>query len=253
MARHRTIRSIVRSLGRAAFALGIFAALGCASETPPAQSADSPPPGDAPATSGHVIHEKGGASVFVVNEVKDFDAFKKYLDEGEPQRKEMGVIGYILTRLDDGRVVLHFFAHDIQQVDAALKSPGMEDYIRREGAPDMSLIWLVRDEIVAAPKEPLTGKTFSLFFKLKTSDFDAFKKAFEDRAAVYAEQSVVAYGLHRSTAQDDMIILHFVGTDHDKLGALSTRKEVVELLFMGGGEKSTKALLGEDVARSRSP
>jgi hypothetical protein len=250
MTNHRATTSSVRSLVRSFFALGLVAALGCASETPPANSADSPPPD--PITSGHDVHEKGGASVFVVHQVKDFDAFKKFLDEGEAERKAMNVFGHILTRLDDGRVVIHFFAHDIKEVDAALRSPRMDDYFKREGAPDASLVWLVRDEVVAAPARPIEGKTFSLFFKLKTSDFAAFKKSFEGHASVYAEQGVVAYGLHRSTAQDETVILHFVGTDHDRLAALATRPELVDMLWEGGAANTTKLLLGEDVARSRS-
>jgi hypothetical protein len=248
MITHRRAAFIVRVLVRSSSAFGVVAALGCASEAPPANSPDSPPPG--PVATGHDVHEKGGASVFVVHEVKDFDAFKKFLDEGEAERKQMNVFGHILTRLDDGRVVVHFFAHDIKEVDAALKSPRMEDYFQREGAPDSSLVWLVRDEVVVAPARPLEGRTFSLFLKLKTTDFATFKKSFEDHASVYAEQGVVAYGLHRSTVQDETIILHFVGTDHDKLGALATRPELVELLRSGGGATASKPLLGEDVARS---
>jgi len=250
MATHRATTSIVRSLRRASFALATLLAVGCASETPPAKSADSPP--GAPASAGHAVHEKGGASVFV-HEVKDFDAFKKYLDEGEAERKQMGVLGYILTRLDDGRIVIHFFAHDLKQVDAALKSDRMQDYFDREGAPDSSLVWLVRDESVAAPAASPQEKTFSLFFKLKTNDFAAFKQAFDGRASVYTEQSVVAYGLHRSTVQDDMIILHFVGTDRAKLAALPARPEFAEVLSLAGGASGAKPLLGEDVARSGSP
>ncbi|HEX6275924.1 MAG TPA: hypothetical protein VFZ53_22940 [Polyangiaceae bacterium] len=243
--------SIVRFFGRASMAFGILAAAACGAETPAAKSADASPSGAA--TTGHAIHEDGGASVFVVHEVKDFEAFKTYLEQGQEERDQMGVLGYILTRLDDGRVVIHFFAHDLTQVDNALKSERMQNYFEREGAPDSSLVWLVRDEAVGLPARPLQGKTFSLFFKLKTPDFAAFKQAFDERTAVYTEQSVIAYGVHRSTVQDDMVILHFVGTDHDKLGALPARSEFVEVLALAGGPESAKPLLGEDVVRVRAP
>lgn len=249
MENHRRAAPVVRFFGRASFALGIALALGCASESPPAKTPDGSPPGG----TGHAVHEKGGASVFVVNEVKDFDAFKKYLDEGSEERKQMGVLGYVLTRLDDGRVVMHFFAHDLKEVDAALKSPRMQDYFSREGAPDSSLVWLVEDELVAVPSKPLAGKTFSLFFKLKANDFPAFKKSFEDHAAVYAEQGVIAHSLHQSTVQGEIIVLHFVGTDHDKLAALPARSEFVELLSHAEAGSVSKPLVGEDVVRSTAP
>lgn len=226
----------------------------CAHDAPPAQSAESAPasaaPGGSTAPSGDVQRE-GGASVFVVHDIGDFDAFRKYFEEGEAEREKAGVLGYLLTRLDDGRVVIHFFAKDVKQVDEALKDPRLQEHLSRKGAPDASLVWLTLDERVTIPASPPGGKTYSLFFKLKTGDFAAFEKAFESRSKVYAEQGVIGVGLHHSTSQRDMVILHFMGTDREKLAALPARPEFVELLELAGGAAAAKPLLGEDVARKR--
>ena len=187
----------------------------------------------------------------MVHDVKDFSAFQKYFEAGEADREKAGVLGYLLSRLDDGRVVIHFFAKDVKQVEAALNSPRMQEYFSREGAPDASLVWLTIDERVTVPASPPAGKTFSLFFKLKTSDLAAFEKSFESRSKVYAEQGVIGFGLHKSTSQGEVVILHFMGTDREKLAALPARPEFVELLGLAGGAGAAKPLLGEDLARQR--
>jgi hypothetical protein len=69
---------------------------------------------------------------------------------------------------------------------------------------------------------------------------------------VYAEQGVIGVGLHRSTSQPGMIILHFMGTDRERLAALPARPEFVELLSLAGGAAAAKPMLGEDLARSRT-
>jgi hypothetical protein len=127
----------------------------------------------------------------------------------------------------------------------------MQEYLTRDGAPDASLVWVTTDERVKIPAVPPDGKTFSLFFKLKTPDVAAFEKAFDARSAVYAEQGVVGSGLHKGTSQPDMVIVHFMGTDREKLAALPARPEFVELLSLAGGAAAAKPLLGEDLARSR--
>lgn len=177
--------------------------------------------------------------------------FRKYFEGGEAERQAAGMLGYLLSRLDDGRIVVHFFAKDVKQVEAALNSPKLQEYLSREGAPDASLVWVTVDERVTIPATPPSGKTFSLFFKLKTADLAAFEKAFDARAAVYAEQGVIGFGLHKSTSQEGMVILHFMGTDREKLAALPARAELIELLALAGGAATAKPLLGEDVARSR--
>ena len=226
---------------------------GCAHGAPPPTNAESAPTGAAPtaAEPSNDVRLGGGASVFVVHDIKDFEVFRKYFDDGEAERSSAGVLGYLLSRLDDGRIVVHFFAKDVKQVEVALNSPKMQEYLSRDGAPDASLVWVTVDERVKMPASPPSGKTFSLYFKLKTADLAAFDKAFESRSAVYAEQGVVGFGLHRSTSQEGMVILHFMGTDREKLAALPARPEFVELLALAGGSDGAKPLLGEDVARQR--
>jgi hypothetical protein len=219
-----------------------------ASSTPEASSgtpgATNAPPGEA--TSA------GGASIFVVHLINDFATFKKYFDDGAAERAKMGVKGHLLTRLDGDRVVIHFVADSVDQVQEALRSPSIQKFFERAGAPDTSLIWVAKNVVLDVPASPPTGETFSLFLKVKVTDFAALKSDFEKRRSVFAEQGVIGEGLHQSTVGDDIAILHFVGTAKDKLEALPRRAEFIELLQHAGVKGDVKPLVGVDVERSRT-
>ena len=191
-----------------------------------------------------------GASVFVVHLISDLDAFEKYFESGDALREAGGVKGYLLSRGDDGKIVVHFFAEDLDRVQAALNSVQMQGYLNRSGAPDASLVWVTRDASVSLPATPPPGKTYSLYFKLKVSDFDAFKSNFEARDALYAAHGVIGRGLHRSTSER-VVVVHFVGTARDQLQALATDPEFGKLLSLAEPAGAQAPLFAEDLARSR--
>lgn len=189
--------------------------------------------------------------MFVVHLMNDFDGFKKYFEDGAPARAQAGVKGHLLTRLGDGRVVVHLFADDVEKVQAALKSPEMERYIDRKGAPESSVMWLTENELVKLPKAPPTGDTYSLYLKLRVTDFAALEQGFKRDLPLFAEHDVIGEGLHRSTSKQEIAILHFVGTSRDKLEALVKRQEFAELVAKAGNKEDLKPLVGVDVSRSR--
>jgi len=193
----------------------------------------------------------GGASVFVVHLMSDFDGFKKYFEDGAAARAQAGIKGHLLTRLDDGRVVVHLFADDAEKVEAALKSPEMARYLDRSGAPQSSLVWLTENELVKLPKVRPTGQTFSLYLKLRVTDFAALAEGFKQNLPMFDEHGVIGEGLHRSTSKEDVAILHFVGTSRDKLEALVQRAEFTALLVRAGSRDAEKPLVGIDISRSR--
>jgi hypothetical protein len=183
--------------------------------------------------------------------MSDFDAFKKYFEEGTAARTKAGIQGHLLTRLDDGRAVVHLFADDAAKVEEELKSPGMERYLDRKGAPESSLVWITKNELVRLPVTPPEGPTFSLYLKLRVSDFDALARGFKHNLPLFAEHGVVGEGLHRSTNKEEIAILHFMGTSREKLDALVKRPEFAELLARAGSKEEAKPLVGVDVSRSR--
>jgi len=235
------------------------ALLGACAQEPEPRTADSPPPiqsetgssEPAPTPETKLDTHQFGASVFVVNHVEDFDAFMKFFEEGAAERANMGVRGQLLSRLDDGRVLIHFVADDVERVNEALKSKQMDSYLNREGAPGASIVWLAYNEVVTMPATPPSGQTFSLLLKFPVTDFAAFKRGFESRHAVFAEQSVIGEGLHQSAVDDTIAILHFVATDRPKLEALPKRPEFVELLGIAGYHGSLEPMVATDVSRSR--
>lgn len=205
----------------------------------------------APAPETKVDTHELGASVFVVNHVEDFDAFMKFFEEGAAERSNVGIRGQLLSKLDDGRVLVHFVADDVDRVNTALKSERLDSYLNRKGAPGASIVWLAYNEVLIMPVTPPSGQTFSLLVKFPVKDFAAFKRGFEARHAVFAEQSVIAEGLHQSAVDDTVAILHFVGTDRPKLEALPKRPEFSELLSIAGYQGTLEPMVAVDVSRSR--
>lgn len=243
---------IVTGLGGALVLSSLLGGLGCASTAPASPPVAGPSPATAPAvTAADDSLTRGGSSLFVVHLMSDFDGFKKYFEAGASARAQAGIKGHLLTRLDDGRVVVHLFADDPAKVQDALKSPEMERYLDRKGAPESSLVWFTEDQLVKIPPAPPEVATFSLYLKLRVTDFAALTQGFKEDLSLFAEHAVIGEGLHRSTNKEDIAILHFMGTSREKLEALPKRPEFVALLSRAGSSEEIKPLLGADVSRSR--
>lgn len=248
-----------RRVAESFLSLAVCALLAACAQDPGPRTPDSPPPiqsesdgSEPPPTSETKLDTHAlGASVFVVNHVDDFAAFMKFFEEGTAERANVGIRGQLLSKLDDGRVLIHFVADDVERVNAALKSEKLDSYLNREGAPGASIVWLAYNELVTMPATPPSGQTFSLLLKFPVNDFAAFKRGFEARHAVFAEQSVIGEGLHQSAVDDTIAILHFVGTDRPKLEALPKRPEFSELLTIAGFQGTLEPMVAVDVARSR--
>ena len=112
-------------------------------------------------------------------------------------------------------------------------------------------MWLTENELVKLPEVPPTGETFSLYLKLRVTDFSALSAGFKQGLPLFAEHDVIGEGLHRSTSKEEIAILHFVGTSREKLEALLKRREFSELLTRAGSQEEIKPLIGVDVSRSR--
>jgi len=252
---HPRIRnSLVRSL------LGVLAlacSAACAHEpTEPPASGATPAATAAepnPAAAGVVDRRgKAGASVFVAHRVSDFEAFKKFFEEGAAEREKVGVKGHLLTRLEERRVAIHLFASDLDALKLTLDSPFLKEFADRSGAPDASLVWVAYDELVKLPTNPATGQTFSLYLKLSAADLTALRRGFVELQPLFAEHGVIASGLHHGVDQSDLVVAHFVGTARDKLDALAKHPRFLEWLKSGGTAGTPQTFLGDDVSRSRT-
>lgn len=246
--------TISTRLGGALVLTALICTAACASSAPGSSGAAAPSPrtgNSAAPTGADEALTVGGASLFVVHLMDDFDAFKRYFEEGAAARTKAGIKGHLLTRLDDNRVVVHLFADDAAKVEEELKSPEMEHYLDRKGAPESSLVWFTNNEFVEVPVSPPEGPTFSLYLKVRVTDFDALAQGFKQDLPLFAEHGVIGEGLHRSTNKGEIAILHFMGTSREKLEALVKRSEFAELLTRAGNKEEVKPLLGADVSRSR--
>jgi hypothetical protein len=244
--------SLTTRLSGALALAAVVCAGACASTTPVSSTAAAPSSATAADNKASADDSltRGGASVFVVHLMSDFDGFKKYFEDGAAARAQAGIKGHLLTRLDDGRAVVHLFADDVAQVQAVLKSPEMERYLERKGAPESSLLWLTENEAVKIPATAPEVPTFSLYLKLRVTDFAALDKGFRENLPLFAEHAVIGEGLHRSFDRD-IAILHFMGTSREKLEALAKRPEFGELVARAGSQGELKPFVGSDVLRSR--
>jgi hypothetical protein len=245
----RAHRRIFGSKSAAALVLAVTL-IACSQQpvptTPEPATPDAAPAADA---AGPDLVRHTGGSVFVAHEVEDFAAFQKYFEGGAADRTAAGIEGHLLTRLDNGKVVIHFFAPDVAKVQAELNSEAFQKYLSRKGAPDASLVWVTHDEVVYLPAKPVAGPTFSLYLKRRTTDFARFRQEFEKHVPVFSKQ-LIGFGLHQSATQPDMAILHFVATTKAAVEALPNQPELKELMALTT-EDAVKPLIGEDVSRGR--
>lgn len=250
----RAYRQILGSKSRPALVLALTLAA-CSQQPAPAAPESAPRARAAvdaapAAAAAPQLVQHAGASVFVAHEVEDFAAFQKYFEDGAANRAAAGIEGYLLTRLDNGNVVIHFFAPDVAKVQAELSSENFQKYLNRKGAPDASLVWVTRDEVVYLPAKPVSGPTFSLYLKRRTKDFAHFRQEFEKRVPAFSKE-LVGFGLHQSATQPDMAILHFVATTKAAVEALPNQPELKELMALTT-EDVVKPFIGEDVSRGRA-
>lgn len=181
--------------------------------------------------------------------VKDFAAYKKFFETGAADRTKAGIKRHLLTKTAKDRVIIQYVADDVATIEKAMNSEEFQKYLERKGAPETSFLFVTSDVIVKEPPTPPTGETFSLYLVLNVGDFAALERGFREREGVFAEQGVIAQGLHRSTGADGVAIVHFVGTAKDKLEALPKRKEFVELLAAAKTQGEVRTRIGVDVAR----
>jgi len=192
---------------------------------------------------------KLGASVFILHEIKDPDGFEKFFEQGV-QRDASGVKGHLVSKLPDGRAIVHLFADDMNGVQMAVNSEVLKGIMFREGAPDHSFIWVTNDISVSLSTAPPPGQTFSLYYKLEVPDFETFRREFDARDPLYAAHAVIGRGLHQSPSQR-IVVVHFVGTERERLEALQKDPEFVKLMALAAPEGAGKPLLAVDQVRSR--
>ncbi|HSU40519.1 MAG TPA: hypothetical protein VLJ38_13165 [Polyangiaceae bacterium] len=241
--RHVWLR-LVMSAVPAASALSLQ---GCSQQ---AAAPAAAPAGQASATALPFEPSKLGSSIFVMHQISDLDAYEKYFESGDTHRETAGVDGYLLSRLADGRVIVHLFADDLNRVQSVLNSEAMQGRLHRPDAPDTSQVWVTRDASLSLPVTPPPGQTFSLYFKLEVPDFDAFKRGFEARDRLYAAHGAIGRGLHQSTT-GRFVVVHFVGTSRDELAALTKDPDFVALLSLAAPDGAGQPFLAEDLAHSR--
>lgn len=233
--------------------LGLLLAIGCGHSSPPAAA---PAAGTVPAASAAPAGTAPGApspsntapaesppeattvSVFVVHQIDDFAAFESFLERTAPRRQELGVRGKLVSRAENGshRVLVHYVADALDRIEAFLKSPELDEYLNQPGASESALVWLARDIELSVPPSP-PANSYSLLTKAPVRDFEAWRADFDGIRPALPEYSVVAYGVHQTTADPNVVILHLVGTDRTQLENLYAERIGPSLEAAGAPKK----------------
>jgi hypothetical protein len=154
------------------------------------------------------------ASVFVVHQITDFDAYLKQFRGNAEARRSAGVTRVIMGRVagDAQRVALHFSAGSIESIESFLASSEYERMVEKDQATDSSLIWIATDEFDELPTEVPPGSV-SLVKKFPLPDVDCAVAALIREQGALRSQGVLGYSLHRTTANAEVAILHVLATD----------------------------------------
>lgn len=202
--------------------LATFALLlcvGCASQ-PADPKEPAPAAASAPAPAASTQPSQGDepaartASVFVILQVPDFDAYLKQFKGNAEARRSAGVSRVILGRVlgDAERVAVHFSAGSLESIQSFLSSSEYERLLDEDRATDSALIWIATDELDELPAEVPAGSV-SLFKKFPLPDGDCAVQALIKEQGALRSQGVLGYSLHRTTVKSDVAILHLLATD----------------------------------------
>jgi hypothetical protein len=194
---------------------GVLALMVCvACGGAPKQPAATPASSAVPAASEPAQNEKPAerpSSVFVVHQVPDFDAYLKQFKDNTEARAAAGVRRFIMARLADGRVALHFSAGSLKSVQDFLDHQYLT-LVEADRATDSTLIWTTTDDLDELPTEVAPGSV-SLFKKFLLTDTDCGVRALIKAQSALSAQGILGFSLHHSSTDADVAILHVLARD----------------------------------------
>lgn len=179
-----------------------------------------------------------GASVFVVHQVPDWDAYRKQFERNAPARDSAGVTRVILSRLADDphRVGLHFSAGSLDSVHKFLKSSEYARLADADRATESTLLWIAADELDELPSAIAAGSA-SLFKKFEVRDVDCVSSGLAAASTGLHEDGLLGFSLHRTENNSQVVILHLVAADRNAVEEVYTGPRLKPLLTGCGAQK----------------
>ena len=197
--------------------------LGCAANSPPPQSPDasspsdgtaSAPPSDSTSTTqptNSADPALRAASVFVVHQVSDFDAYLKQFKGNAQAREQVGVTRVLMARLADDaqRVAVHFEVPSLKTAEDFLASDEYQQLVKADQATDSTLLWTATDELVELPAD-VPSASVSLFKKFPVRDMECLVRLLVAGQKELHDQGLLGFSLHRSSSDENVAIVHLL-------------------------------------------
>jgi len=248
------------------FALMLVDGFGCSSAEEPAPAATAgaettpepaptpapaPPPAPEPATPAAAVEAPPPApqmppfAAVVIQEVKDYDAWKTVFDGDVEARKAGGIVGEGLMRGadDDKLVVVYAPATDAEKLKAFLGAKELKAKMKEAGVKGKPTIYMFKSEGGKTAKGAEGAPMFGAVLKYDTKDFAAFKTAMEAGADARMAAGVVGWALGQGVEKDTEAYVYLQSDDVAKLKAYLAAKETKAAMKAAGAKGQPKATL----------
>jgi quinol monooxygenase YgiN len=160
-----------------------------------------------------------GGSAIARLEVEDFSAWKRGFDESAAGLREAGIrfVTVSRDRDDERRAIVHAVSRDLAALRAYASSDAMKAAMAGSGVVGEPEIWFVENVEIASPRAEVEGPLAGAVARFEVADFDEWKQRFDDAADARAEAGVVAHGVHRVPGDPRAVVVHYIGTDSERL------------------------------------
>lgn len=179
----------------------------------------------------------------MVHQVQDFDAYLQQFKANAQVRAEAGVRRFVMARLADGRVALHFSAGSLQSVQDFLQHEYLK-LVEADQATDSTLIWTTTDDLDELPAEVPPGSV-SLFKKFPLTNTDCAVRALIQAQPALSAQGVLGFSLHHSSTDTDVAIVHLLARDAG-VGQHAFSKDLASALTPCGATELDQPILADN-------
>lgn len=199
----------------------------------------------APAETKPAAESGGTQSIFAVLKVKEPKAFAASLAGMRPDLQKASAIAYVVSQGQDQTeiVIVHIVGRSGDKLSA---------FVAAEKAKSGGLFatadefFVARDDAYQVPNPWPEQKTFDVFLRFKVKDYEAWRAHFDRNGDVRAASGVIGYGIHRSLA-DERVIVHYLAKSTDLLRQIASMPEITKLMKDQGIQSSPKPFYAANI------
>ena len=190
----------------------------------PAATAPAEPAGPAAATAVPKGPTMPTVGAIVQARIKDFDKWKTAFDGHEQARRDAGIIGHDVSRVDGKKneVAVYVGATDLAALRAFMGSEDLKARMKESGVIGKPTITFLTHTEVKPSQDP--SATASVNVTHEVADYAAWKPKFDAHADARAAAGVVGYGVSQDPENPNKVSVWLQGTDMEKLKAFTKDK-----------------------------